>query len=246
MFSSTRYASLKPSEGPPYSSGTGSAARPSLSMDFRNSSGYDPLESSSLQYLSSNLEQSSSTLSTISRCCSLSCLVSARPLFISLSHHECPVEFDKLFSVLIVSPRKYLDYTHLGPAFRFPGFHDFTLGVYRVSGEYRLEEPEFIKAQHEPVHAGVFNEQPNHRCQREKSVNHHPSRKGFSREIFPRVVTVEVDLVAVVCDQCEPDVIRVRNRSTHSSLELHANTEIFVEGTALHTFVRHSTSPSLM
>src|SRR6266571_4014694 len=125
----------------------------------------------------------------------------------SLPHHERPGELHNLRVVLVDSPAVYLDYPVPRPARRGPDFHDVAASIDRVPGKDRLEKLRVFNAEHESVGARLPYQKSCYQAQSEEAVDDRPPPERFSREVLPRIVRVEMNLIVVVGHQREPDVV---------------------------------------
>src|SRR5579875_908897 len=83
-----------------------------------------------------------------------------------------------------------------------------------------------IKTQHETVCASELDQQSHNSLQCKESVNDHSSLERLARKIFLSIVFVKVYLVGIVCQQCEPYVVRISNSSPLTASEFHSNLEV--------------------
>src|SRR5215813_15194701 len=127
--------------------------------------------------------------------------VEARRL-VALPDHDGPGVLDHDLAVLVVAARANLDDALLRPRARLPHIEHLALCVEGVAVEQRVGQLDLVPAQGEAVLADVRHAHPGHDRDSQRAVD-----EASAPLRLLAVLAVEMDLVAVVGQEREPDVV---------------------------------------
>ena len=145
----------------------------------------------------------------------------------ALGHHDRAEPRDDFVAVLIQPPRLHLDDAHLWSRRGFARLQAQALGIDRVANVDRMGEFDIRPSQvRDSVLTHVYDRQTQEQCDRQAGTDDDPSARDG---ITLRQIGVEVILVRVAGEQCEPGGVGLGNSPTEGMLIRGADFKVLEE-----------------